>query len=152
LFNPVLEERERDNRAALGLISKAVSENQLRLFYQPIVDCRRGLVVGMEALVRWEHPILGLMGPAEFLPLVDGDDNLARSVGAWVMRQALQQANEWRLAGRNIPVSVNVFVQQLRDTQFPEQLHDLLAEYPNLPPTNCASKSLKAPRSTILPA
>jgi diguanylate cyclase (GGDEF)-like protein/PAS domain S-box-containing protein len=133
LFNPVLEERERDNRTALGLIKKAVTDDQLRLFYQPIVDCRRGLVVGMEALVRWEHPILGLMGPAEFLPLVDGDDNLARSVGTWVLRHAIQQAEDWRQEGLDIPVSINVFVQQLRDPRFPELLQDLLAEYPDLP-------------------
>jgi diguanylate cyclase (GGDEF)-like protein/PAS domain S-box-containing protein len=133
LFNPVLEERERDNRAALGLIKKAVTDNQLRLFYQPIVDCRRGLVVGMEALVRWQHPILGLMGPAEFLPLVDGDDMLARSVGAWVLRHALQQADDWRQAGLDIPVSINVFVQQLHDAEFPEQLRGMLAEHPDLP-------------------
>jgi diguanylate cyclase (GGDEF)-like protein/PAS domain S-box-containing protein len=133
LFNPVLVERERDNRTALSLIRRAITENQLRLFYQPIVDCRRGLVVGMEALVRWEHPILGLMGPAEFLPLVEGDDSLARDVGAWVLRHALQQADAWQQAGLDMQVSINVFVQQLRDTAFPERLHNLLAEYPNLP-------------------
>lgn len=132
-FNPVLEERERDNRVALNLIRRAVAENQLRLFYQPIVDCRRGLVVGMEALVRWNHPILGLMGPAEFLPLVDGDDALARSVGAWVLRHALIQAQDWRQAGFDIPVSVNVFVQQLRDPAFPDLVRELLAQHPDLP-------------------
>jgi diguanylate cyclase (GGDEF)-like protein/PAS domain S-box-containing protein len=133
LFNPVLEQRENDNRIALSLIQRAIEENQLRLFYQPIVDCRRGLVVGMEALVRWEHPVLGLMGPAEFLPLVDGDDALSRSVGTWVLDNAVRQADDWRQAGLDLPVSVNVFVQQLRDAKFPEQIQSLLAEYPNLP-------------------
>lgn len=133
LFNPVLEERERDNRAALELIRKAVADNQLRLHYQPIVDCRRGMVVGMEALLRWQHPILGMMGPAEFLPLVETDDNLALSVGAWVIRQALCQAETWRLTGLDVPVSVNVFVQQLRDHRFPDLLSNLLAEHPDLP-------------------
>ena len=143
-FNPVLEERERDNRTALSLIKKAVTENQFRLFYQPIVDCRRGLVVGMEALVRWEHPILGLMGPAEFLPLVEGDDTLARSVGSWVMRNALQQAEDWRQAGLDIPVSINVFVQQLRDAEFPEQLSQMLAEHPDLPPNRVCIEILES--------
>jgi len=134
LFNPVLEERERDNRAALGLIKKAIAGNQLCLFYQPIVDCRRGRVVGMEALVRWQHPILGLMGPGEFLPLVESDDTLARDVGNWVMQHAIEQAAAWREAGLNIPVSINVFVQQLRDAEFPQRLQALLAKHPALPP------------------
>jgi diguanylate cyclase (GGDEF)-like protein len=134
LFNPVLEERERDNRAALGLIKKAIADNQLRLFYQPIVDCRRGQVVGMEALVRWQHPILGLMGPGEFLPLVESDDTLAREVGIWVMQHAIEQAAAWRRAGLNIPVSINVFVQQLRDAEFPQRLQALLTANPDLPP------------------
>jgi diguanylate cyclase (GGDEF)-like protein/PAS domain S-box-containing protein len=133
-FNPVLEERERDNRGALGLIRKAIAANQLCLFYQPIVDCRLGRVVGMEALVRWQHPILGLMGPGEFLPLVESDDALARDVGIWVMQHAIEQAAAWRLAGLNIPVSINVFVQQLRDVEFPLRLQALLAAHPELPP------------------
>jgi diguanylate cyclase (GGDEF)-like protein/PAS domain S-box-containing protein len=134
LFNPVLEERERDNRIALGLIKKAIADNQLCLYYQPIVDCRRGRVVGMEALVRWQHPILGLMGPGAFLPLVESDDTLARDVGKWVMRKAIEQAVAWRRVGLNIPVSINVFVQQLRDMEFSDGLQALLAEYPELPP------------------
>jgi diguanylate cyclase (GGDEF)-like protein/PAS domain S-box-containing protein len=132
-FNPVLEERERDNRGALGLIRKAIAANQLCLFYQPIVDCRLGRVVGMEALVRWQHPILGLMGPGEFLPLVESDDALAREVGIWVMQHAIEQAAAWRRAGLNIPVSINVFVQQLRDVDFPLRLQALLTANPDLP-------------------
>ncbi len=144
LFNPVLQERERDNRAALTLIGNAVANDQLHLFYQPIVDCRRGLVVGMEALVRWQHPILGLMGPAEFLPLVESDDDLARRVGAWVLRHALQQADAWQQAGFGIPVSVNVFVQQLRNAQFPEQIQALLAEHPDLPASRLCIEILES--------
>lgn len=68
LFNPVLEQRERDNRAALRQIETAIAENQLCLYYQPIVDCRVGKVVGMEALLRWNHPLFGLLSPAEFCP------------------------------------------------------------------------------------
>jgi len=133
LFNPAIEQRERDNRETLRLIGKAAEEDRLTLFYQPIVDCRQGLVVGMEALLRWNHPSLGLMVPAEFLPLIEGEDDLANSVGEWVLRHALSQARAWRRAGLNVPVSVNVFVQQLRDPKFPELLQRLLAEQPELP-------------------
>jgi EAL domain-containing protein (putative c-di-GMP-specific phosphodiesterase class I) len=87
----------------------------------------------MEALVRWQHPILGLMGPGEFLPLVESDDALAREVGIWVMQHAIEQAAAWRRAGLNIPVSINVFVQQLRDVDFPLRLQALLTANPDLP-------------------
>ncbi len=144
LFNPVLEERERDNRAALDLIRQAIANNQLCLFYQPIVNCRLGRVVGMEALVRWQHPILGLMGPGEFLPLVESDDTLARDVGIWVMRHAIEQAAAWRRAGLNIPVSINVFVQQLRDAEFPLRLQTLLAANPEFPPDQICIEILES--------
>jgi diguanylate cyclase (GGDEF)-like protein/PAS domain S-box-containing protein len=133
LFNPVLEQRERDNRAALRQIENAITEKQLRLYYQPIVDCRIGKVVGMEALLRWDHSLFGLLGPAEFLPLVEGDDALAREVGAWTLREALAQVDRWHRAGQVIPVSVNAFAQQLRDPDFPHQLKELLGQYPDLP-------------------
>jgi diguanylate cyclase (GGDEF)-like protein len=143
LFNPALEERERDNRETLRLICKAANENQFTLFYQPIVDCRQGVVVSMEALLRWNHPILGLMGPAEFLPLIEDEDDLAKRVGEWVMRHALAQAATWRRAGFDIPVSVNVFVQQLRDPDFPDLLQQLLAEHPELPPNSLTIEILE---------
>ncbi len=133
LFNPVLELRERDNRAALRQIETAAEENQLRLHYQPIVDCRIGKVVGMEALLRWDHPLFGLMNPAEFLPLAEHNDLLARRIGGWVLREALNQAELWHRAGHDIPISINTFIQQLRDPDFPEQIRQALAHHPDLP-------------------
>ncbi len=133
LFNPVLELRERDNRTALHQIETATEENQLRLHYQPVVDCRVGRVVGMEALLRWEHPLFGLMNPAEFLPLVENNDRLARRVGGWVLQEALNQAERWHQAGQDVPISINTFIQQLRDPDFPEQIRHALAQHPDLP-------------------
>ncbi len=143
LFNPVLLERDRDNRVVLELIRNAIANDQLRLFYQPIVDCHRGRVAGMEALLRWQHPILGLMAPAEFLPLIEGEDALARNVGAWVMTHAIQQAAAWQRAGLDVPISINVFVQQLRDTGFAQQLQALLAAHPELPPSHVCIEILE---------
>ncbi len=88
----------------------------------------------MEALLRWDHPMLGLMDPAQFLPLLEGEDDLARQVGAWVVAEALRQADYWRRAGVGMPISVNAFAQQLRDPQFPVLLKTLLSKYPELPP------------------
>ena len=134
LFNPAPIQREHNNRTVLSQIEKAIVQHQLCLHYQPIVDCRIGQVVSMEALLRWEHPLLGLMDPAQFLPLLEGEDDLACQVGAWVVTEALRQADDWRHAGVDMPVSVNAFAQQLHDPQFPVLLKTLLGEYPELPP------------------
>jgi diguanylate cyclase (GGDEF)-like protein/PAS domain S-box-containing protein len=81
LFNPALEIRDRENRAALQRIDSALKARQFILNYQPIVDCRLGKAVGVEALIRWRHPILGLLAPDEFLPLIESNTRIALDVG-----------------------------------------------------------------------
>jgi diguanylate cyclase (GGDEF)-like protein/PAS domain S-box-containing protein len=134
LFNPVLENRQRENQQALRLIRRALEQEELRLHYQPIVDSRLGQVVAMEALLRWQHPLLGLLGPAEFLPLVEDDAELAGLIGIWVLRAALRQLRVWRQADLDISVSINMFPRQLHDPGFPAQLEGILREFPDVPP------------------
>ncbi|HRH81129.1 MAG TPA: EAL domain-containing protein [Thiobacillaceae bacterium] len=133
LFNPVLEHRERENRKAMQLIARAVERNELCLYYQPIVDSRQGRVIAMEALLRWQHPVLGLLGPPEFLPLVENDQTLVVRIGSWVLRQALEQLHTWQREGLAVSVSVNMFAQHLRDPGFPSMLEKLLKEFPDVP-------------------
>ena len=71
---------------------------ELRLYYQPKVHLRTGQVFGMEALLRWQHPEQGLLGPGHFLPWIE-DNDLSVDVGEWVMREALAQMRRWSAAG-----------------------------------------------------
>jgi EAL domain-containing protein (putative c-di-GMP-specific phosphodiesterase class I) len=97
------------------------------------VDCRQGRVVGAEALLRWQHPTLGLLSPAEFVPLIE-DTDLALDVGEWVIRAALSQVAVWRRVGIDLKVSVNAFVRQLLQPGFADALAVLLDQYPEAGP------------------
>jgi diguanylate cyclase (GGDEF)-like protein len=97
---------ERDLRGAL-------ERGELLLHYQPIVSLATGEVVGAEALVRWQHPVRGLVGPIEFIGVAEETD-LISPLGAWVLETAARQAATWRReTGRRLPVAVNVAARQL---------------------------------------
>ena len=92
----------------LGDFSGALdSTGQLRLVYQPRIDIASGLCVGAEALLRWNHPTLGAIGPAEFIPFIERS-RLAQATTAWVLAAALDQQQAWRQAGLALQLSVNV--------------------------------------------
>jgi EAL domain-containing protein (putative c-di-GMP-specific phosphodiesterase class I) len=93
----------------------AVRDGQLRLQYQPIVTLDGGEVLGVEALVRWEHPTRGLLGPLTFIPLAE-ETGLITELGEWVLEQACRQVRDWQLrlrSGRRLSLSVNVSPRQL---------------------------------------
>jgi diguanylate cyclase (GGDEF)-like protein len=79
-------------------LHNAVHRNELRLRYQPQIDLRTGRIVGVEALVRWEHPVLGLIGPAEFVPLAE-ESGLIIEVDTWVLYEACRQSRQWAQEG-----------------------------------------------------
>jgi diguanylate cyclase (GGDEF)-like protein len=100
---------------------RLIMETQLRhglerkeflVYYQPQVDLRTGKIIGAEALIRWKHPVLGLVLPAQFIPVAE-ETGLIVSIGEWVIRTACQQAKIWQDAGFPLHVTVNLSVQQL---------------------------------------
>ena len=89
-------------------LHNAIQRDELRLRYQPQVDLRTGRIVGVEALVRWEHPVLGLIGPHEFVPLAE-ESGLIVAVDLWVMQEACRQAKVWLDEGLpEIRMAVNI--------------------------------------------
>ncbi|MGH8971940.1 MAG: EAL domain-containing protein [Acidimicrobiia bacterium] len=94
----------------------ALQRGELRLFYQPLLRLRDGDVVGTEALLRWQHPTRGLLGPAEFIPLAE-ETGLIVPIGAWVLEEACRAAARWPApsSGAQLKVSVNISARQLRD-------------------------------------
>ncbi len=93
-------------------LRQALQADELRLFYQPKIDLGSGRVVGVEALLRWQHPTRGLLTPADFLPAAEQSD-LIEPLTAWVVDHALLDHQDWTAAGRNWPVSVNVSARNL---------------------------------------
>ena len=88
-------------------VFSALDRRQFVLFYQPQVSAANGAVVGAEALLRWEHPRLGLLAPDLFLPMLEGSPAIT-AVGAWVCEEACRQAREWELLGYRLRMAVNV--------------------------------------------
>jgi len=133
LFDTHLEQGVEARHANLHVLAEALASGQFRLHFQPKVDCRRGRIVGAEALIRWQHPTQGLMSPGEFIPLIE-DADLALSVGAWVIRETLSQMRRWRVEGIELGLSVNAFARQLLQPGFTDALATILAEYPEVGP------------------
>ncbi len=117
LFDARIEQRIEARHGTLQRLAEAMKSGQFRLYYQPQVDCRQGRCIGAEALIRWQHPTLGLLPPAEFLPLIE-DTDLALQVGEWVICEALSQIAQWQGQGIDLCVSVNAFARQLLQPDF----------------------------------
>ena len=106
----------------------ALEGGELALHYQPVVDVVRGRVVGAEALIRWRHPELGLVLPAEFLRIAE-DSNLIIPIGEWVIRTACMQAAAWQEMGyKGFRIAVNVSPQQFQPDDFVARVSQVLRE------------------------
>ncbi len=133
LFDTEDDRRHRDRHEALTRIGAALADGEFVLYYQPTVDMRRGHVIGVEALIRWQHPVRGLLLPGEFLAVAENSE-LAVTLGAWVLDDAARQAVCWSSAGLALPISVNIFARHLQHPSFIERLRALLAGHPSLAP------------------
>ncbi|MBK9441954.1 MAG: EAL domain-containing protein [Comamonadaceae bacterium] len=133
IFDAEQDNNLRGHHESLERIRRALTEQEFVLHYQPKVNMRTGQVIGTEALIRWQHPEKGLLPPAQFLPVIE-DHPLAVDIGEWVIASALNQMAQWRKAGLNIPVSVNVGARQLQQANFVERLRALLAAHPEQRP------------------
>jgi diguanylate cyclase (GGDEF)-like protein/PAS domain S-box-containing protein len=114
---------------AIEALRQAIRNNELVLHYQPQVSLHSGQVVGLEALVRWQHPSRGLLAPAHFIPLAE-DSGLVIALGEWVMRCAVRQIRCW--ADEGLPlvrVAVNLSARHFVQIELPETIDALLAEY-----------------------
>ncbi len=131
LFDASLDRNIRGHYETIDRIRHALTAGEFVLYYQPKVDMRKGSVIGVEALIRWQDPERGLLPPALFLPVIE-DHPLAVDIGEWVIGTALAQMELWQLAGLNLPVSVNISARQLQQTDFIVRLQELLAAHPNV--------------------
>ncbi|MFQ3249415.1 MAG: diguanylate cyclase (GGDEF)-like protein/PAS domain S-box-containing protein [Glaciecola sp.] len=116
-------------------IRKALDKQQFVLHYQPKVNMRTGTVIGVEALIRWQHPQRGLLNPIEFLPIIENSP-LSIDIGEWVIDTALSQIGQWQKVGVNLPVStsVNIAAVQLQLPDFTQRLTTLLNTHPDVDP------------------
>ncbi len=114
-YSRASHEQVRETLALERALRQALGRDELRLHYQGQFDAVSGALVGAEALLRWQHPQLGLVSPARFIPIAESS-GLIRPIGLWVMNEALRQVAAWRDAGLPVvPVAVNLSLAQFRD-------------------------------------
>ena len=126
--------REISDRVTLeAALTSAVADNQLLLYLQPRASAMTGRLVGFEALVRWQHPRLGLISPERFIPLAE-ESQLISEIGDWVAERACAILASWRERKLGLyPLSINVSVRQLTTPAFRQHLQQCMANYAILP-------------------
>ncbi|EIC19389.1 EAL domain-containing protein [Thiorhodovibrio frisius] len=122
-----------DRENSLTRIERALDQQEFVLYYQPKVDMHVGRVVGVEALIRWQHPQRGLVPPGDFLPVIEGSE-FTVPLGDWVLESALKQLETWHAAGLHLGVSVNISPTHLQAPGFAEHLGEHLARHARIPP------------------
>jgi diguanylate cyclase (GGDEF)-like protein len=114
-------------------IRSALDRLEFVLHYQPKVNMHTSEVIGVEALIRWQHPVRGLVPPLDFLPAIEGH-TVSLELGEWVIDTALSQINQWRSIGIHLPISVNISAYQLQQDNFITRLEGLLAAHSDVNP------------------
>jgi EAL domain-containing protein (putative c-di-GMP-specific phosphodiesterase class I) len=133
-YLPSLHRKAATRLALSSDLQLALARDEFVVWYQPQVDGRTGVLMGVEALLRWQHPTRGLIAPGEFIPLAE-ESGLIVPIGQWVLRTALTQAQAWRAMGHPpLRIAVNLSCRQLEQEDLVDQLARLLTEtdYPPL--------------------
>jgi diguanylate cyclase (GGDEF)-like protein/PAS domain S-box-containing protein len=111
-------------------LRQAIDGKEFLIHYQPIISLATGKLIGFEALVRWQHPERGLVSPCEFISTAE-DIGLIVPIGEWVLRQACRQLRDWQLkfpSAKSLKMSVNLAIQQIKESKLLEQIDQILAE------------------------
>ncbi|HEV7662607.1 MAG TPA: EAL domain-containing protein, partial [Chloroflexota bacterium] len=125
------QDHDQPGSGRLGLIAalrRAISTDELLLHYQPKIDCTTGNLAGVEALVRWQHPELGVVPPDEFISIAE-QTGLIKPLTRWVLNAALRQWHAWRQEGLQIPIAVNLSAHDVQDSELPDVVAELLQRW-----------------------
>lgn len=127
-FDSTMNQQALARLQLLNDLRQAIAQHQLQLYYQPQIDLASGRLSGVEALVRWQHPVRGMISPAEFIPAAE-ESRLIIPLGEWVLRQACAQAASWQRQGLVLPqVAVNISAIQLQHGHLEESVLQALAD------------------------
>ena len=133
LFDTDQDKALKSQEQSIGDIRSALNRHEFVLHYQPKVNMRTGEVIGVEALIRWQHPVRGLVLPSDFLNVTEGHAvNL--ELGEWVIDSALTQLRQWQSMGVDLPISVNISAYQLQQSNFTTRLAAFLDAYDDVNP------------------
>jgi len=132
LFSAEMEQTANQNFQLETALPKAIEQNQFFLQYQPKVNCDSNEIMGFEALIRWQHPELGIIPPNDFIPVIE-KSNLIIDVGEWVLTETARQLAEWRQQGLPLlPIAVNISGHHLHDESLVPFVESVSTNY-NIP-------------------
>jgi diguanylate cyclase (GGDEF)-like protein/PAS domain S-box-containing protein len=127
-YSPEMQIQSARNLQLANALRHALAQNELKLHYQPQVSIQDGHIVGAEALLRWQHPELGMISPAEFIPIAEDTGQIIQ-IGEWVLHTASKQLKDWLDRGLPpITIAVNLSAVQFRQNHFPETITRILDE------------------------
>jgi diguanylate cyclase (GGDEF)-like protein len=127
-YTPSMNATAIQRLAMENALRKALELDQLRVFYQPVVDVQTREILGAEALLRWVHPEFGMVSPLEFIPLAE-ESGLIMEIGEWVLREACAQARAWHDCGHQLfSMAVNVSSRQFKDGAFLDTVRRALSD------------------------
>ena len=147
VFDPGMHAAIRDRHEMGAQLQHAVELGQLRLVYQPIVDLADGALAGVEALVRWEHPVRGLVAPGDFIEIAE-ENGAILPIGRWILREACREATSWIDADPKAFLCVNVSAREIQQPGFVEAVQEALADVG----MNAARLSLEITETALLRA
>jgi len=128
VYRAEINDGSRRRLALEAALRQAIQREQLRVVYQPFYDTAQGRITGIEALVRWEHPDLGIVTPQDFIPVAD-ETGLILPIGEWVLRQACAQMRLWHQQGLGeLSIAVNVSATQFRDPAIADRIEEIVRD------------------------
>ena len=128
VFTPESDDRVVDRLGLQTDLHHALEQRQLHLVYQPQVDLMDGQLLGFEALLRWEHPHLGVISPSKFIPIAE-ETGMILEIGAWVFREACRQLRQWQDEGLRVRIAVNVSALQFGQDEWEEMVRQTIDEF-----------------------
>lgn len=135
VFDESMHQKARELLQLEGELRQAITNQQLLLYYQPIVSLQAKRLVGFEALIRWAHPERGIISPTVFIPLAE-ETNLIYQIGMWTIEEACRQLADWKnnpSMTRPLAINVNLSAKQLADTRLVKNIQDVLQSYAIVP-------------------
>ena len=128
VYSPEHDQYSLERLSLINELRQAIDKNQLFLLYQPKIDLRTGKPIEVEALVRWQHPKLGVILPNQFIMLAE-HTGIIKQVTLWILKESLRQSRNWLEAGLIISVSMNITAKTLHAPQLPEKIMGLLSTW-----------------------
>lgn len=128
-FDILSDQKIKANYKALTKIKKAVQNGEFELYYQPKINANSCQIVEVEALARWKHPLLGIISPSEFLPLIENDEELSNEFDNWVLTEAIKQLKIWQDENLYIKICVNISPRHFKQNGFIEKIEEIFKQY-----------------------